>query len=140
MLKNELVAEYDLFIVGCHAECRTPGDMTDREYAGMLLKSFGPEATDAVEDDPEYEDVRQLVLEAVKDLPTCAHASCKPKRGFDPEKAKNMLPHKVRNAYPPFVGACSDCGYQVVIYVSAEHEVLSSDLDELDESDDGDAS
>ena len=104
MLKDELVADYDCFIEGCHAECRTSGDMTGREYAGMLLKSFAPEAIGALDEEEGYEDVRELILEAVKDLPTCAHVSCKPKRGFDPEKAKNMLPHKNPKRLPAVRG------------------------------------
>jgi len=127
VLRDELIAEYELFLEGCQAECRTPGELTEREYAGMLLKSFGPEATDALEEVDD--EVRKLVLEGVKGLPTCEHASCKPKRGFDPEKARNMPPHKVRNAYPPFEGECPDCGYYTIVFVSEAHAVASEDED-----------
>lgn len=119
MLRDELLAAYDLFSEGCHAGCRSPDDMTEREHAGMLLKLFGPEAVDAIDDVSEA--VRDLVLEGVKGLPSCSHASCKPKRGFDSEKAKTMTPHQVRSAFPPFTGQCPDCGYQTVVFVSDEH-------------------
>ena len=133
MLRDELLAAYDLFSEGCHAGCRSPDDMTEREHAGMLLSLFGPEAVDAIDDVGET--VRDLVLEGVKGLPSCSHASCKPKRGFDPVAAETMLPHKVRNAFPPFMGHCPDCGYQVVVYVSEAHAIASEDYPGMGEDD-----
>jgi hypothetical protein len=121
---DALTAAYELFLEGCQAECRTLDDITEREYAGMLVQLYGPEAL-CVLDEHEDASVHALILEAVKDLPVCAHVSCTPKRGFDPERAKNMSPHQVRNIFPPFRGTCPDCGYHTVVFVSEEHEAAS---------------
>lgn len=125
MLRDELVAEYEAFIEGCHAECRSSDEMDEREYAGMLIKMLGPEAADGLDDSLDsavYEGLYALVSEAVEDMPRCPHISCKPKKAFNPKRAKSMVLSKIRSTYPPFIGVCPDCGYETVVFTSKEHE------------------
>ena len=52
----------------------------------------------------------------------CKHEKCCPE--FNSEEAKNLDSYEVRKKYPRFMGACPDCGSQVIYYASAEHYIM----------------
>ncbi len=55
------------------------------------------------------------------DHPPCKHEPHQPT--FDAKAAEGLDEYEVRRRWPRFVGRCSQCGQQVILYASAEHFV-----------------